>query len=139
MPDDLRFCASGCCHFVNNQAVSRRDYELVAQAYGPSVDLCGSVEIMIPCRKSAGSIQYETENSVGFYLGVHLPRTTGIPLLKDTIRSVFDKATGDFLRVATDVDLRRWNAARRQAIKAAKSISDRTPSLLQIPLGQPKS
>lgn len=36
----------------------------------------------IPCRKTAGRIQYVTENSVGFYLGLRLPRTTVVTLHK---------------------------------------------------------
>jgi CheY-like chemotaxis protein len=138
LPNDLRFCASGCCHFVNNRPASQSGYELAARAYGPSIDLRGPIETLIPCRQTAGRIQYEAENSVGFYLGVRLPRTTGIPLLKDSIRLVFDKTSGDFLRMATDEDFRRWNLARLQAVRAAKNITDRIPALLQMPIGQPK-
>jgi CheY-like chemotaxis protein len=137
--NDLRFCAAGCCHFVNSRPTSQSEYELSARAYGPSLDLRGPMETLIPCRKTADRIQYETENSVGFYLGSRLPRTTGIPLLQDSVQVVIDRTTGALLRVATDEDLRRWNVARRQAAKAAKSTADRTPSLLQIPIGQPKS
>jgi CheY-like chemotaxis protein len=139
LSNDLRFCAAGCCHFVDNQPVTQPGYELAARAFGPILDLRGPMETLIPCRKTAGRVQYDTENTVGFYLGLRLPRTTGIPILADTKQLVFHTATGKFLRVATDTDLQRWNAARRDAVKAVKNVSDRAPSLLQTPHGQPKS
>jgi hypothetical protein len=138
MSNDLRFCASGCCHFVNNRPASQTAYELAARAYGSSLDLRGPMETLIPCRKTAGHLQYEAENSVGFYLGLRLPRTTGIPLLKDSTRLVFERVSGDFLGIAKDEDLRRWNVAYREAGKAAKGMNDRIPKLLQVPIGQPK-
>jgi len=138
MSNDLRFCASGCCHFVNNRPASQTAYELAARANGSSLDLRGPMETLIPCRKTAGHIQYEAENSVGFYLGLRLPRTTGIPLLKDSTRLVFERVSGDFLGIAKDEDLRRWNVAYREAGKAAKGMNDRIPKLLQVPIGQPK-
>jgi CheY-like chemotaxis protein len=138
LPSDLRFCASGCCHFVNNRPATQSGYELAARAYGPSLDLRGPLETLIPCRKSAGRIQYVTENSVGFYLGLRLPRTTGIPILEGANRLVFDTATGEFLRVATDTDIRQWNTAHRQIETVAKIVSDRTPALLQVPVDRAK-
>jgi hypothetical protein len=137
--DDLRFCASGCCHFVNNQPATQSIYELAARAYQSICDLPWPMETLIPCRTNAGKIQYAVEHTVGFYLGLRVPRTTGMQIVGTTSHLVFDTLTGKFLRVATDLDLRRWNVAHREALKAAKNISDRMPSLLQTPFGQSKS
>jgi hypothetical protein len=83
MQDDLRFCASGCCHFVNNQPTTQSAYELAARRYGSSLNLPGPIETLIPCRKAAGRIQYAVEDPVEFYLGLRLPRTAGMPTFGD--------------------------------------------------------
>jgi hypothetical protein len=131
---DLGVCASGCRHFVSSRAASRRGGQPAAPVNEPGVNLTEPVEIMIPCRKSAGRSSDAIENSLGFYLGVRLPRTSGMRVHEATSRLLFDKATECLLGVATDEDLRRRNAALRQALRIAKDVSDRTPSSLQIPL-----
>jgi hypothetical protein len=139
MPDDLRFCASGCCYFVNNRPATRIAYELTAHAYELGLNISEPDETIIPCRKASGRLQYAIESTLGFYIGFRLPRATGTSILEDKNPLVFDHATGDFLRMATDDDIRRWNVARRQLSRLVRDILDRTPSLLQIPLGETKA
>jgi hypothetical protein len=138
MPDDLRFCASGCCRSVNNRAITKGGYELAARSYQLGLSLSEPVETLIPCRKAAGRIQYAVESRLGFYLGLRLPRASGIPALGDKNLVVFDQVTGDFLRAATDEDVRKWNTARRLVLSIVRSVRDEIPSLLQMPLGEPK-
>jgi len=138
MPDDLRFCALGCCHFVNSRLTTQCAYELAARGYLLGLNLAEPVRTMIPCRKAGGRINYAVERNLGFYIGLRLPRTTGIPVLEDKNPLVFDATSGDFLRIATDEDLRRWNMARRQALRILKAFNNGTLFLLQIPLGVPK-
>jgi hypothetical protein len=139
MPDELRFCAWGCCRLVNNRSVTKNGYELAARAYELDFNLSKPVETVIPCRKSADRLQYAMESALGFYLGLRLPPARGIPILNDNSALVFDHATGDFLRVATDEDIRRWNVARRQLSATVRGARDGIPSLLQIPFGGPKA
>jgi hypothetical protein len=138
MPDVLSFCVCGCCHFVNNRRTTRSGYALAARAHQWGINSTEPVEAVIPCRKVAGGLQYSIESTLGFYLGLRLPRATGISVRQDENLLLFDRATGDFLRVATDEDLLRWNVAHRQLSRIVRNVLDRTPSLLQIPLGGPK-
>ena len=139
MPDVLRFCAWGCCHFVNNRAVTKSEYELAVRAYELDFNSSTPVETVIPCRKVKGRLQYAVEGALGFYFGLQLPQAAGISVRGDENLLVFDRATGDFLRVATDEDLRRWNVAHRQLSSIVKDVRHRSPSLLHIPLREPKS
>jgi hypothetical protein len=139
MPDDLRFCASGCCRFVNNRPTTSIDYELAAFAYSLGLSSSEPVETIIPCRKAAGRLQYAIESALGFYLGLRLPRATGIPDLEDKNPMVFDHATGSFLRVATAEDLRRWNESRRQLASIVRGVTDGIPSLRRTRPSQPKA
>jgi hypothetical protein len=139
MQDVLRFCARGCCRFVNNRPTTRSGYALAARAYELGVNSSEPVETVIPCRKVAGRLQYAIESTLGFYLGLRLPRARGISVREDENLLIFDHTTGDYLRVATDEDLRRWNAARRHVLRIVRGVGDGIPSLLQIPLGEPKA
>ncbi len=139
MPHDLRFCAWGCCHFVDNEPTTQSGYALAARAYTLGAGSSELVETIIPCRHASGRIQYAVECRLGFYLGLRLPRATGISVLEDKNPLVFDHATGGFLRVATDEDVRKWNVARGQALRIVKSVMDEIPSLLQVPFSQPKA
>ena len=88
MPDDLRFCASGCCRYVNNRATSRSGYEFAARVFELGLNLREPMETVIPCRKAGGRFQYAIESRLGFYLGLRLPRATGMPVLEDKNRLV---------------------------------------------------
>ena len=131
MPDDLRFCVWGCCHFVNNRPTTRVAYQLTAHAYKLGLNSPEPDETIIPCRKAVGRLQYSIESSLSFYIGFRLPRTTGLSIHEDENALVFDHVTGDFLRVATDDDIRRWNVARRQLSRIVRDIRDSALSLLQ--------
>src|SRR5271156_1760203 len=139
MSDDLRLCSSGCCYFVHNPPTIRSAYELAARASVSSRDLPWQMETLIPCRKTAGKVQYAIESILGFYLGLRVPRTTKMPIVGSTSQLVFERVTGDFLRVATHSDLQRWNATRRQVLRNVNAARDQAPGLLQIPFGHPKS
>lgn len=139
MPDDLRFCASGCCRYVNNRATSRSGYEFAARVFELGLNLPEPMETVIPCRKAGGRFQYAIESRLGFYLGLRLPRATGMPVLEDKSLVVFDRSTGEFLRVATDEDLRRWNMARQQLSRIVSDVLVGIPSLLQMPLSEPET
>ena len=139
IPDDLRFCASGCCRYVNNRATSRSGYEFAARVFEFGLNLPEPIKTVIPCRKAAGRFQYAIESGLGFYLGLRLPRATGIPVLEDKSPVVFDHSTGEFLRVATAEDLRRWNMARQQLSRIVSDVGVEIPSLLLIPLSEPET
>jgi hypothetical protein len=108
-----------CCHFVNNRPTTENDYERAVQRNQPSLNLPGPVERLIPCRK-AGGLQESVEASVGFYLGPGLRRAYGTLIPDGKKPSVFDKITGNFLREATNGDLRKWREAWSEAVKNAR-------------------
>jgi|SRR5450755_3540894 hypothetical protein len=116
MRDELRRCFARCCHFVNNQPVTPRDYELAVERNQPSFNLPGPVETLISCRK-AGGFQESVETSVRFYLGSGLRRAYGTLIPDGKKPSVFDKITGSFLRQATNADLRKWREAWSESVK----------------------
>jgi hypothetical protein len=121
MADDLRRCwGSGCCCFVNNQPVTREEYEKAVQSNQRGLNLPGPVETLIPCRKSGDKVQEATEIAVGFYLGSGITRAFGTIIPHGNGHSVFDRATGNFLREATNEDIQKWNEARSKAIEAAQ-------------------
>ena len=119
MPDELRHCFAGCCHFVSNQSVAQSDYELAVQKNQPNLNLPGPVETLISCR-NAGGLQETVEASVGFYLGTGLRRAYGTLIPDASNPSVFDKITGNFRREATDEDLHEWREAWSKSVKNAK-------------------
>lgn len=139
MLDVLRFCAWGCCHFANNRAVTKSDYELALRAHELDFNLSTPVETVIPCRRVKGRLQFAVEGALGFYFGLQLPQATGVPVRRDENFLVFDCATGDFLRVATDEDIRTWNVAHRQLSSIVRDVRHGIPSLLHIPIREPKS
>ena len=114
MPDELRRCLNRCCHFVNNQAVTESDYEKAVQKNQPNLKVPGPVESLISCRK-AGGFPESVEASIGFYIGSRMRRAYGTLIPEGTRPSVFDKATGKFLRQATDADLKKWREAWNQS------------------------
>jgi hypothetical protein len=125
MPDDLRFCASRCCYFVNNRPTTRIAYELTAHAYELGLNMPEPDETIVPCRWAAGRLQYAIENTLGFYIGFRLPRRTGVSVLESKNPLIFDRATGAYLRVATDDDIRRWDLARRQLSSLSANLNPR--------------
>ena len=118
MPDELRRCVNECCHFVNNRPVSESDYEKAVQKNQSDMDHPGPVESLISCRK-AGGVQESVEASVGFYIGSHMRRAYGTLIPEGKPPSVFDKATGNFLRQASSADLKKWRDAWSKAVKTA--------------------
>jgi hypothetical protein len=117
MPDELRRCFARCCHFVNNQPVTQSEYELAVKRNQPSFNLPGPVETLIACRKGGAGLEESVETSVGFYLGSGLRRAYGTMIPDGKNPSVFDKITGNFLRQATNADLRKWREAWNEALK----------------------
>jgi hypothetical protein len=124
MPDDLRFCVWGCCHFVNNRPTTRIAYQLTAHAHELGLNSPEPDEIIIPCRKARARLRYSIESELGFYIGLRLPRSTGILAPETGNPLVFDDASGEYLRVATDDDIRRWNVARRRLSRIVRDILD---------------
>jgi hypothetical protein len=119
MPDELRRCYVGCCHFVNNRPVSQSDYELAVQRNQPTLNLPGPVEIFISCRKGRG-FQKSVEDSVGFYLGSGMKRAYGTLIPDGKPEYLFDNGTGNFLRQASAADLHKWREAWNEAVKAKR-------------------
>jgi hypothetical protein len=110
MPDELRYCFTRCCHFVNNQPTSQLEYEKAVERNKPGFGLPGPSESLITCRKSTGFPE-AVEKSVGFYLGTGMLRAYGTMMPEGKLPSVFEKATGRFLRQATLEDIKKWQDA----------------------------
>jgi hypothetical protein len=113
---DLRFCFTRCCHFVNGQPTSQADYELAVQRNCTGLD--SPSEALIPCRHLTGEC-VDVEKSVGFYLGAGLKRMFGTMVADGKMPSVFDSATGAFLRVATADDTKKWRTEWSRIMEAA--------------------
>jgi hypothetical protein len=116
MPDDLRYCMLGCCHFVNNEPATKDQYELAVKKATPGFS---GVEItLIPCRKADDGIQHATERSAGFYLGIRFYHRSLFP--GSTVPYVFERETGTRRGEATAEDIKKWNDARSRAVEDAK-------------------
>src|SRR5271170_885459 len=70
MPDDLRFCALGCCYFVNGRPTTQYAYELSARAYLLGLTVSEADQTMIPCAKAGDGINYALARKLGFYTGL---------------------------------------------------------------------
>ena len=119
MPDELRRCwLLGCCHFVNNQPVTPEEYEEAVKRNQPGFGLPGPTESLISCRKTGG--QDAAEISTGFYLGTRVKRAFGTVIPDGKMPYIYDRATGNLLREATEADIRKWNEAHRKAVEDAQ-------------------
>lgn len=120
MPDELRRCFGGCCHFVNNRPVTQSDYESAVKRNQPNFNLPGPLEILISCRKDSG-FSKSVEDCVGFYLGSGMRRAYGTLIADGKRPYVFDNLTGNFLREATEADLHKWREAWTESVKRVGS------------------
>jgi hypothetical protein len=112
MPTELKRCFAGCCHFVDNRAVSQADYDKAFQ---------NQIEILIACRNiPAGHHQKNVEAATGFYLGSRFRRAYGT-LLPAGGAIVFNSITGEMLRDASSEDIKNWNNEWERLIPGAKS------------------
>jgi len=139
MPDDLRFCALGCCYFVNSRPTTQFAYELSARAHLLGLNASEPEQTMIPCAKAGSGINYAVARKLGFYTGLRLPGTAAMRVLGDKNPLVFDAITGVFLRTATVEDLQAWNTARRQALRTVRGMDGRLLPSLHTPLGVAKT
>ena len=117
MQDDLRRCYRGCCWFVDNQSVTPYSYENAVGRLQTAL-LPGPSETLIACREIGGQ-QEAVEKAVGFFLGSPMRRAFGT-LIPNGRTLLFRRADGQFLREATDEDIKRWNDAWRDYVNAHK-------------------
>ena len=75
------------------------------------------METFIPCGKNRGEVQEATEISVGFYLGSRMKRAFGALIPDGKMPVIFERATGRFLREATNEDMQKWKEAWNKALE----------------------
>jgi hypothetical protein len=120
MSDELRFCFPRCCHFVNNQPVTKVEYEKAFERNKTPFGLPGPVEALIPCRNDSGFTK-NVENSVRFYLGAGMRRAFGTLIADGKMPSVFDSRNDQFLREATAEDTKLWRDAWAKEVEKARA------------------
>jgi hypothetical protein len=95
---DVQLCSQGCCIYVNNQRLTKEEYDKgVAR---------GEIgwHTQISCMSERGSkVIRATANKVGFYFGLPSPQQIGS---KDGL--VYDTKSHRYLRMATAEDARKW-------------------------------
>jgi hypothetical protein len=121
MADDLRFCMQGCCLSVNNQPVNRQEYDAAVARNNPGWTPPGVLVRMIPCRKHTSAVEASTEASCGYYFGAGLRQMQGRSIADGQHPAVYDKATNEYRRQATDEDIKRWNDAWKAAVEKERA------------------
>jgi hypothetical protein len=95
---DVQLCSQGCCIYVNNQRLTKEEYDKgVAR---------GEIgwHTQISCMSERGSkVIRATANKVGFYFGLPSPQQ-----IESKDGFVYDTHSHRYLRTATAEDARKW-------------------------------
>jgi hypothetical protein len=95
---DVQLCSYGCCIYVNNQRLTKEEYN-----EGVATGKIGR-HTQISCMGERGSkVVRAAANKVGFYFGLPFPQQIGP---KDGL--VYDTKSHRYLRTATAEDARKW-------------------------------
>jgi hypothetical protein len=96
---DVQLCSHGCCIYVNNQRLTKEEYN-EGVATGEIVR-----HTQISCMSERGSkVVRSTADKVGFYFGLPFPSQQIDP--KDAL--IYDTKSHRYLRTATAEDARKW-------------------------------
>ena len=114
MQIDAQYCLARCCHFLDGGPVTREEYETVvrrlANPPGPTAGNSMAIrEVVVPCQNIL--LHKTVGQRIGYYVG---QPGGGIGMITKKVYckpNIYDAKTRQYLRPATEQDLKKWNDA----------------------------
>jgi hypothetical protein len=127
---NAQYCLARCCHYVEGGPVSEDQYEAnLSHLPSPPRQTLGNPkafqEVMIPCQNI--DLHKAVGQQIGFYLGEQRDRTAVFTIKPSGPLNVYDAKSREYLRIATEEDIKKWNDAIEAAVREARELEKNWP------------
>jgi hypothetical protein len=127
-----QYCLARCCHYVDGGPVSEDRYEVLLsrlpsparQTQTPRNPMAFQ-EVMIPCQNV--DLHKAVGQQIGFYLGEPRDRTAVFTIKFSGPLNVYDAKSREYLRIATEEDVKKWNDAIEAGVRKAGELEKNWP------------
>lgn len=127
---NAQYCSARCCHYVEGGPVSEDQYEaILSHLPSPPRQTLGNPkafqEVMIPCQNI--DLYKAVGQQIGFYLGEPKDRTAVFTIKYSGPLNVYDAKSREYLRIATEEDIKKWNDAIEAGVREARELEKNWP------------
>ena|ERR1700693_2366071 len=125
-----QYCLARCCHYVDGAPVSKDQYEAILSCLpSPPRPTPGNPmafqEVMIPCQNV--DLHQAVGQQIGIYLGEPRDRAAVFTIKSSGPLNVYDAKSREYLRIATEEDVKKWNDAIEVGVREAGEFEKNWP------------
>lgn len=136
-----QYCLAQCCRYVDGRPVSEGQFEaIVSRLPNPPRQTPANPmefqEVMIPCQNI--ELHITVGHQIGFYLGEPKDRTAVFTIKSSGPLNVYDAQSREYLRIATEEDVKKWNDAIEAGERKARELEKNWPPKDQESANRPR-